>query len=85
MFDLFRRFSGKEIQGSAEAQAKEFTDRIREAAKRGDNKALNDLVENTLVSKDAVSLNGHYYEEIKLALRICRYRRNKRKHKSFCK
>ena len=68
MFDLFRRFSGKEIQGSAEAQAKEFTDRVREAAKRGDKKALNDLMGNALIPKDAVSLNGHFYDEVKLAL-----------------
>ena len=62
MFDLFSRFSGKEIQGSAEAQAKEFTDRIREAAKRGDKKALNALMGNPLIPKDAVSLIGHFYE-----------------------
>lgn len=69
MFDLFRRFSSKEIKSSAEVQAKAFADSIREAAKRGDRKALNDLAENALVPKDAVSLNGHYYEEIKLTLR----------------
>ena len=68
MFDLFRRFSDKEIQNKAGDQAAEFTDQLRQAAKRGDADAINQLVGEALVPKDAVSLNGYFYDEVKLAL-----------------
>ena len=68
MFDLFRRFSAKEIRKSAEDQAAEFTDQLRQAAKSGDTDAIKQLVGDALVPKDAVSLNGYFYDEIKLAL-----------------
>ena len=69
MLDFFRRFSKSEIHSSAAAQAKELTDQLREASKRGDKNAVKDLVSDALVPKDAVSLNGYFSDEVKLAIR----------------
>ena len=65
MFNFFRRFSG-EIRSSAASQAKEFTDQLREASKRGDQASV--ALVSDVVPSDALSLNGYFSDEVKLAI-----------------